>query len=52
MITEQVADTEFLVEIGITALKARNCRTAASVLCNRCLERDSRNCSALFIVGL
>ena len=36
-------DSEFLVEIGRTSLKARNCFAAASELCNKCFERDSRS---------
>jgi hypothetical protein len=42
-------DGEFLSVIGITALKARNCFTAASELCNKCLERDSRRSAAWFM---
>lgn len=42
---------EFLSVIGITALKARNCFAAASELCNKCLERDSRRSMAWFMGG-
>jgi hypothetical protein len=42
---------EFFSVIGITALKARNCFAAASELCNKCLERDSRSIMAWFMGG-
>ncbi len=48
---ELAEDSEFLVEIGRTALKARNCLAAASELCNKCLERDSRRSVAWFMGG-
>ena len=44
-------DSEFLVVIGRTALKARNCFAAASELCNKCFERDSRSSVAWFMGG-
>jgi len=44
-------DGEFLVVIGRTSLKARNCFAAASELCNKCLERDSRRSAAWFMGG-
>jgi len=44
-------DGEFFVVIGRTSLKARNCFTAASELCNKCLERDSRRSVAWFMKG-
>lgn len=42
-------DSEFLVVIGRTALKACNCFEAASELCNKCFERDSRSSVAWFM---
>jgi hypothetical protein len=44
-------DSEFLVVIGRTALKARSCFAAASELFNVCLERDSRSSVARFMGG-
>ena len=44
-------DCELLVVIGRTSLKARNCVAAASELCNKCLERDSRRSVAWFTGG-
>ena len=46
-----VEDSEFFVVIGRTALKARNCFAAASELCNKCLERDSRSREACVMAG-
>ena len=48
---DMAEDSEFLVEIGSTALKARNCFAAASELCNKCLERDSRRSVAWSMGG-
>ncbi len=44
-------DSEFLVEIGRTALKTRSCFTAAAELFNVCFERDSRSSLAWFMGG-
>ena len=44
-------NSEFLVEIGRTALKARNCFAAASELFNGCFKRDSRSGVAWFMSG-
>jgi hypothetical protein len=48
---ELAEDSEVLVEIGSTALKARNCFAAASELRNKCWERDSFRSEAWFMVG-
>jgi hypothetical protein len=44
-----VENSEFLLVIGRTALKASNCFAAASEFFNKCFERDSRNCMAWFM---
>ncbi len=44
-------DSELFMEIGRTALKARNCFAAASELFNVCFERDSRSRLAWFMGG-
>ena len=51
LVGDLVEDSEFLMEIGSTALNARNCFAAASELCNKCLERDSRRSVAWFMNG-
>ena len=44
-------NSELFLVIGRTALKARSCLAAASELCNKCLERDSRRSMAWFMGG-
>ena len=44
-------NSDFFDEIGRTALKARNCFTAASEVFNKCFERDSRSKVIWFMAG-
>ena len=46
---EFLEDAEFLMEMGVAALKAANCLAASAEFFNTCLERDSRRACMVHI---